>query len=67
MCHLTRYARHRLIDSIKGRRKAGETIASLMRDFDLSRAAIVAALSSTPDDSRMTQQEIRERKGQLNK
>ena len=58
--HPTRYARHRLIDSIRGRHRAGESVAVLARDFILSRAAIRAAINSTPDDNRMAPKEIRE-------
>lgn len=61
MFHRTRYARHRLIDVIRDRHnKAGESVASLVKDYDLRRAAILAAINSTPDDNRMTLREIRE-------
>lgn len=60
MFHRTRYARHRLIDAIKGRHQAGESIRSLVDDYGLSRAAILAAINSTPDDNRMTRKEMQE-------
>lgn len=56
MFHRTRYARHRLIDAIKVRHKAGDSIAKLAADYELSRPAI----QSTPDDNRMTLKEIEE-------
>lgn len=62
MFHSTRYARHRLIDAIRGRHKAGDSIAFLAYDYELPRAAIKAAINSTPDDNRMTPKEIREGK-----
>lgn len=37
--------RHRIIDTIKGRHKAGESIAALARDYEVSRRAIEAALA----------------------
>ena len=60
MFHPTRYARHRLIDSLRGRHAAGDSIAELMRDCGLSRAAVLAAINSKPDDNRMTPKELRE-------
>lgn len=63
MFHSTRYARHRLIDGIRARHKfGGESVAFLARDIGYSRAAIRAAINSTPDDNRMTPKEIREGK-----
>jgi hypothetical protein len=60
MFHSTRYARHRLIDGIRARYKyGGESIAFLARDIGYSRAAIKAAINSSPDDNRMTPKEIR--------
>jgi hypothetical protein len=58
MFHHTRYARHRLIDAIKCRYRAGESVAFLARDIWLSRTAIKAAINSSPDDNRMTPREI---------
>lgn len=58
MFHPTRYARHRLIDAIKNRYRAGETVAALAKDFRLKRAAILAAINSVPDDNRMTAKEM---------
>lgn len=60
MFHRTLYARHRLVDAIRGRHRAGESVAFLARDYKQSRAAIIAAVNSTPDDNRMTPKEIRE-------
>ena len=60
MFHRTRYARHRLIDAIKARHEAGESIFRLAKDYNQPRGAILAAIHSTPDDNRMTQKEIRE-------
>lgn len=60
MLHPTRYSRHRLTDAIRGRYKAGDSVKSLMADYQLSRAAILAAINSTPDDNRMTKKEVRE-------
>lgn len=62
MFHSTRYARHRLIDSIRSRHRGGDSIAFISQDMDLSRAAVKAAIDSTPDDNRMTPKEIREGK-----
>lgn len=58
MFHPSRYARHRLVDAIKARHGAGETVAGLARDYRMKRAAILAALNSSPDDNRMTAREI---------
>jgi uncharacterized protein (DUF433 family) len=57
--HPTRYARHRLIDAIKGRHRAGDSMRSLAADYDLSVAAIRAAVNSSPDDNRMTKKEMK--------
>jgi uncharacterized protein (DUF433 family) len=62
MFHPTRYARHRIIDAIRDRHRAGESMAALAKDYEVSRAAIKAAINSKPDDSRMTWKEIREGK-----
>ena len=67
MFHSTRYARHRLIDAIKGRYAAGESVRSLAADYERSRKAILAAIASTPDDNRMTPKEIREGKAEWQK
>jgi hypothetical protein len=61
MFHSTRYARHRLIDGIRARhRYGGESVSFLAHDLGRSRAAIKAAINSTPDDNRMTRKEIAE-------
>jgi len=60
MFHRTLYARHRVIDAIKDSREGGDTVTQLALDFQVSRAAILAALESRPDDNRMTAKEIRE-------
>jgi uncharacterized protein (DUF433 family) len=60
MFHRTRYARHRLIDAIRDRHAAGESILHLAADYRESREAIRAAVNSKPDDNRMTAKEIRE-------
>lgn len=60
MFHRTRYARHRLIDAIRARHEAGESVAHLAVDYRYSRAAIGAAVNSIPDDNRMTFSEKRE-------
>lgn len=63
-CHLhpTRYARHRLIDNIRGRHRAGDSIDFIAKDCGLSREAVKAAVYSTPGDNKMTPKEIREGK-----
>lgn len=58
MFHPTRYARHRLVDAIKTRHKAGESVAALAKDFGLKRAAVLAAVNSAPADNRMTAKEM---------
>lgn len=58
----TRYARHRVIDVIRARYQAGESIAALAKDYRRPRAAIKAAAESTHDDNRMTPKEVREGK-----
>lgn len=58
--HPTRYARHRLIDTIRSRYRAGDTVEELARDYGLSREAVKAAIRSKSDDSRMTKKEIKE-------
>lgn len=65
--HPTRYARHRLIDAIRSRRRAGESIADLADDFALPISAIRAAIRSTPNDKGMTAKEIREGREMLRK
>lgn len=63
MFHSTRYARHRLIDALRNQYLYhGVSIAALAREYRRSRAAIKAAVNSTPDDNRMTPKEIREGK-----
>jgi hypothetical protein len=57
--HPSYYARHHVVDAIKRGRKAGMSIAELMKEFDLSRAAVKAAIESKPEDSRMTRRETR--------
>lgn len=42
------------------RHRAGESVSEIMRDYSLPRAAVLAAINSTPDDNRMTPKEIRE-------
>ena len=60
--HPTRYARHRLIDAIRDRHRGGESVASIAKDYGRPRAAIRAAINSTPADNRMTPKEIWEGK-----
>lgn len=62
MFHPTRYARHRLIDAMRDRHRAGESIAAIRDDYGrrYSIAAVRAAVNASPDDNRMTPKEIRE-------
>ena len=67
MFHPTRYARHRLIDAIRARHNAGESIAHLAKDYNRPRSAIRVAVESTSDDNRMTRKEVREGKAMWRK
>lgn len=63
MGHSTRYARHRLIDALRNQHhRHGYSLRYLAKDYQLSVAAIRAAVNSTPDDNRMTRKEIAEGK-----
>jgi len=58
MFHTTLYARHRLVNALQSRHRAGDSIAALARDYDLSHPAVRAAVNSRSTDNCMTKKEI---------